>query len=235
MLFLAAILVLVICGILYWLSGCTAPQLLGKAYWSARTDRKVIALTFDDGPIEPTGEILDILKSERVKATFFVLGKRAEKKPEILRRIRREGHEIGNHTWSHAKLIGKSLAFIRDQIERTDAVIRASGYAGPIYFRSPHGAKLFALPWVLKKMGRQHILFDIRPKDWQKPAADIMVQRIMDQIHPGGIVIMHDSPTTAKALKRIIAAVKGLGYEFLTVSDLLAEDGLTAAIPSPSI
>lgn len=234
---LVVFLILMGCGgALYWLKGHTAPQWIGKAYFSIKTNKKIVALTFDDGPSVPfTSDILDILKEEGVKATFFILGKHGSVHPELVQRIYQEGHEIGNHSWSHARLIFKTSAFIRNEIERTDQLIRTLGYTGPLHFRAPYGNKLLMLPWILKSMKRPHILFDVIAKDWEKPPPHIMTQRIMEQLHPGAIILLHDADAdnieedrsmTVQALKAIIEAVRAQGYQFLTISALLKEDDL---------
>lgn len=220
-------------GCLYWLRGHSSPQLIGKAYFSIKTEKKIAALTFDDGPSIPfTGKILDILKEEGIKATFFLLGDHARKHPELVQRIYKEGHEIGNHSWSHARLIFKTSSFIRAEIERTDQLIRDLGYTGPIHFRAPYGNKLLALPWILKSMDRPHILFDVIPKDWELPPPQVITQRVMEQLHPGAIILLHDADEgegdrshTVLALRMIFEDMKKQGYSFLTVSQLLEEHG----------
>ena len=118
-----------------WLKSHRSPQLLGKCFHRVNTSKKVVALTFDDGPSSHTQEILDILRLHNVQATFFLLGKHAEQHPNLVRQIYEEGHDIGNHSFSHEPLIFKSLAFIREEINKTDQIIRLSGYPRTIHFR----------------------------------------------------------------------------------------------------
>ncbi len=212
----------------YWLKGHTAPQLIGEAFFKVNTSKKLVALTFDDGPSLPfTAEILDILKKHNVKATFFVLGGNAEKYPELLKRMYKEGHEIGNHSWSHERLVFKTPKFIKDEIESTDKIIRASGYDGPIHFRAPYGNKLIILPWILKSMNRPHILFDLIAKDWEFPTAQVMTQRVIDGLHPGAIILFHDGggdkSNVVQALDLVIIGIKQRGYELLKINDLIQE------------
>lgn len=219
---------------LYWLKGHASPQLIGRAYFSVQTNKKVVALTFDDGPSVPfTNDILDILKENGVKATFFILGKHAQIYPELVQRIYQEGHEIGNHSWSHERLVFKTPTFICNEIERTDQLIRSLGYAGTIHFRAPYGNKLLILPWILKSMDRPHILFDVIAKDWEEPSPHLITQRIMEQLHPGAIILLHDADgdnttadrsKTVQALQTIIESVRAQGYQFLTISELLRTD-----------
>lgn len=222
---------------IYWLKGHTAPQIFGEAIFSVKTQKKVVALTFDDGPIYPnTNKILDILNMQKVKATFFILGQNAENNLDILKKMYADGHELGNHSWSHEKLIFKTPKFIQNEIGQTDKLIRASGYTGTIHFRAPYGNKLIVLPWILKRMNRPHILFDITAKDWENPSPEEIVERITKQIHPGAIILLHDGivknethenksnenrNNTVEAVNILIHRLKESEYQFLTVSELL--------------
>ncbi len=226
--FLTLIFIAACACCLYWLKGHSAPQLIGQAFFKVNTTEKIIALTFDDGPSPIfTPQILDILKKHIIKATFFVLGEKAQKYPELLKRIYEEGHEIGNHSWSHRRLIFKSPSFIRREILETDRIIREAGYKGPIHFRAPYGNKLIILPWILKTMDRPHILFDIIPKDWELPSPHLISQRVMDELHPGAIILLHDGDgdrsNAVTALDGLIADINKRGYKFLKITDLLRE------------
>lgn len=107
-------------GLFLWLKSHRSPQLFGRCIHRVHTSEKVIALTFDDGPSSHTKEILDVFRLNEVPATFFILGKNAEQFPDLVRQIYEEGHDIGNHSYSHQPLIFKSLAFIQEEIEKTD-------------------------------------------------------------------------------------------------------------------
>lgn len=217
--------------LLYWLKGHSAPQLIGEAIFKVDTFEKVVALTFDDGPsLKFTPKILDVLKKYNVKATFFLLGCNAQKHPDLVRRIYQEGHEIGNHSWSHERLVFKWPSYVRQEIESTDQLIKSLGYAGPINFRAPYGNKLIILPLILKEMGRPHILFDIIPKDWEFPTPQVISQKILEDLHPGAIILLHDAggdmvnadmSSTVQALDLVIPAIKQQGYEFLKIEELL--------------
>jgi peptidoglycan-N-acetylglucosamine deacetylase len=216
-----------------WLKSHRSPQLMGKYFHRVNTSEKVVALTFDDGPSIYTKDILDILRQHDVKATFFILGKNAVQYPLVLRQIHEEGHEIGNHSFSHEPLIFKSLAFIRDEIDKTDRLIRQSGYQGPIHFRAPYGRKLLGLPWILYQTKRIHVLFDVIPDDWASPSVDKIVNRIVEQTKPGSIILCHDGNgdntgedrlQTVQAMPIVIQELKKAGYRFLTITELLKFD-----------
>jgi peptidoglycan/xylan/chitin deacetylase (PgdA/CDA1 family) len=199
----------------------------GHAISSIKTDQKVVALTFDDGPLNPyTSEILDILKKHDIKATFFVVGENVQSHPTLFKRIIDEGHEIGNHTWSHPMLKFKSAAYIRDQIERTDKAIRDQGYTGTTHFRCPYGLRPKALTGVLEDMGKEHILFNVDPTDWRRPPSETIAKRVLNQTHPGSIVLMHDGggkrAHTVEALETVISELSAKGYSFVTVEQMLA-------------
>lgn len=216
-----------------WLKSHRSPQLIGKCIHRIETTEKCVALTFDDGPSCHTQEILDILKVQGVQATFFLLGQNAEKFPSLVKQIYREGHEIGNHSYSHQPFVFKSLAFMRKEIEKTDQIIRQSGYSKTIHFRAPYGRKLIGLPWILYKSKRLHILFDVIPDDWASPGVAAIVNRILTQTKPGSIILCHDGDgdnrgqdrsQTVQAMPIVIQKLRATGYRFVTVSELLEFD-----------
>ncbi len=216
--------------LLLWLKSHRSPQLLGECIHRVDTSEKVVALTFDDGPSFYTEEILDILRLHKAQATFFLLGQNIEQFPVLVQQIYKEGHEIGNHSYSHQPLIFKSCAFIREEIEKTDQLIKKSGYQGIIHFRAPYGRKLIGLAWILYKSKRPHILFDVIPNDWACPGTTTIVNRILAQTKPGSIILFHDGngdnvvqdrSQTVQALPLIIKELKEAGYQFVTISELL--------------
>jgi len=228
--------ILLISGIkgLIWLKSSRAPQIFGVAINRIKTTDKVVAITYDDGPNPPyTDQILQVLHDLDVKATFFVLGKELEKHPEYVEKIASQEHDIGNHSWSHEQLIFKSPTFIKNEIYKTDTLIKSLGYQKAIHFRAPYGRKLFILPWILSSQNRTHILFDVAPDDWECPSVDVIVSRVMQNVKPGSILLFHDGcgddggcndrSQTVQATRIIIEKLTADGYNFLTVSQLLAK------------
>jgi chitin deacetylase len=204
-------------------------QLFGGLVRRVETPEKLVALTFDDGPRSPfTEEVLEILKARGAKATFFVVGDNLQREMDLARRVVREGHELGNHSFSHSRMVFKSLAFCRDEIESTDRLIRQSGHQGPIHFRPPNGKRLLVLPYALSQMGKRSIFMDVEPDSDPQLAknADAMTEHVLGQTRPGSIILLHVENRSRregmKAVPRIVDGLKAKGYRFVTVSELLA-------------
>jgi len=211
----------------YRLMNARGFQVLGEIVPRVATDQPVVALTFDDGPVAPyTEELLRVLDETGVKATFFVTGRSLENFPELGQRLVAAGHELGNHSYSHERMILKSYGFIRDELERTDRLIRVAGYTGEIHFRSPYAKKLFLLPLYLARNGKKNIIADVEPDAVVGTKAASMVEQAVAQASPGSIVILHAENSvrteSLAAVPGIIAGLKQKGYRFVTVSELLA-------------
>ncbi len=204
-------------------------QFFGRLVYHISTPDSVVALTFDDGPTPVyTEEVLNILKSENVKATFFVIGSVVEKHMYEAALIVKNGNELGNHSWSHERMVLKSAIFISKEIEDTDHIIRKVGYKGEIYFRPPYGKKLLMLPWYLSHHNRTTIMWDSEPESYPDIAknAEGITEYILSNAHPGSIILLHamyaSNDATRKALPMIIDGLKKRGYRFVTVSQLLS-------------
>jgi len=204
-------------------------QVLGHLVRRVETATPVVALTFDDGPLPGfTEEILDVLRAEGVRATFFVTGEAVEEHVAQARRIVAEGHELGNHSYSHRRMVGVSYAFVREEIERTDELIRAAGYEGEIHFRPPYSKRLLVLPYYLSRTSRTTILCDVEPEPYPETAdgAEKIVQHVVEQARPGSIILLHvmnaSRSESVRAVPAIIQALRSKGYTFVTVSELLA-------------
>lgn len=212
----------------YRISKSRTFQFFGEIVPRVETSRKAVALTFDDGPtVGPTDEILTILRESGIRATFFVTGAELEQYPEGGRKLVEAGHELGNHSYSHDRMVLKTPGFIRHEIERTDELIRAAGYRGPIHFRPPFGKKLLLLPYYLAKTGRRSITWDLEPDSYPEVAgkAESIVDYVTAKARPGSIILLHvmypSRIESLKSVKGIAAGLKQQGYRFLTVSELL--------------
>lgn len=151
------------CYGLFQLSKARTFQFFGELTASVKTNKKVIAITFDDAPSPYSDEVLKILGARNAKATFYVVGKAMEGYPAQAKEIVRHGHELGNHSYSHRRMVLKSRTFIANEIEMTDRLIRDAGYNGEITFRPPNGKKLFSLPLYLKGQDKKTVMWNIEP------------------------------------------------------------------------
>jgi peptidoglycan/xylan/chitin deacetylase (PgdA/CDA1 family) len=182
-------------------------------------DRRVVALTFDDGPSGYTDGFLDVLRTEHARGTFFEIGQEMPGRAGVMRRILREGSEIGNHTMHHASFPGYS------DLAATSAAIRAATGFRPCLFRPPGGAVDSAVIAAAGSLGMTTVNWDVDPTDWATPGSAAVYERVVGAVRPGSIVVMHDGggdrSGTLAALPRIIETLRGRGYRFATVTGLL--------------
>ncbi len=184
---------------------------------------KAIALTFDDGPSNYTEELLDGLQLYNARATFFVVGKTAEKYPDIVARAYEEGHLIGNHTYSHIDFYKVSLSEIKEDIEKGSAVIESIIGENPLFLRAPYGNINFI---QLKQLNCFFIHWSDSTLDWFREEEDYIYKRIMKKAEDGAIILMHDTrEVTVKAVLRAIPELQKQGYEFVRVDELLSRNG----------
>jgi peptidoglycan/xylan/chitin deacetylase (PgdA/CDA1 family) len=192
-------------------------------------DGNKIALTFDDGPDDNfTAQVLDVLKNSNVKATFFVIGSRAEARPDLVARMVREGHIVGNHSYSHALLTKLSVPNFEKQVEATQSVIkRLAGYE-PRLFRPPYGA--VSEDQVQWAASHQFLIvnWNVDSLDWKGLNAEQVSSNILTSAKAGSIVLQHcgggegeDLSGTVRALPRVIRTLREQGYQFVTVPELL--------------
>ncbi|MFD4637522.1 polysaccharide deacetylase family protein [Lentzea sp. NPDC058436] len=221
------LVVVLIAAVSLWnVSSARTFQFFGDLVARGETGDRLVALTFDDGP-DPAGTqiVLDLLRAEQVPATFFLMGRDLDKHPDLGRQIAEAGHEIGNHTFHHPRMIGVLPGTVAKEIEDTDDRIRRTGYTGDIHFRPPHGKKLFALPHYLKQHHRTTVMWDVEPDSAGTPTAQEIARRTLAETRPGSIILLHpmyaSRDQTRQALKPIITGLKERGYRFLTVSALL--------------
>ena len=210
------------------LSRSRTVQLFGEIVPRVETSEKVVALTFDDGPrADVLQEVLAPLTAANVKATFYLCGAEMQDHPGVAERLLAAGHALGNHSWSHQRMVMKSPSFIRREVEDTDAVIRKAGYTGPITFRAPYCKKLVGLPWYLRQTKRTHVTFDVEPESDPEidGHTDRIVRHVVDRARPGSIILLHPwyrgREATRAAVPAIIAGLKAKGFAFVTIDELL--------------
>lgn len=208
------------------LATTTKFQVLGTMVNRVVTHERAIALTYDDGPNPPyTDQLLEVLERLQVQATFFAIGKNLEKYPQTALRIVASGHELGNHSYSHERMIGKSTSFIKSEIQQTDTLLKKLGVQSNSLFRSPYGVKRLRLPWVLANMSKKNILWNIDPQDYSADTSEAIVDHVVSQSQPGAIILLHDGggdrSLTVAATEKIIEKLRAQGYQFKTVTQLL--------------
>jgi len=198
-----------------------------------KTSKKVVALTFDDGPsLVWTPKILDALKRSGVKATFFMLGNHVEEYPDIARRVAQEGHEIENHTYDHHVLIYYKMDELEKEIKDTERVIKDVTGKTTRYFRPPKAWLTDAEKQKINDMGYKIVLWSLNSKDWVTFHDKQITSYILRNIRPGDIILFHDSGgvfsteggnriQTVKVIPRLVRKLKERGYKFVTISELL--------------
>ena len=210
----------------------------GKNIVRLNTNQRVVALTYDDGPNPPyTDQLLDILAKHNIKATFFLIGNRIERHPETANRIIAEGHQVGNHTYSHPLLGFLPPRYVQRQIERTDALLRQLGITEETVFRAPVLTRFLPVAYVLAKLDRAHISCNVWSWDWttQNPdkITETVLKKTLSSTGAGSIIVLHDGKAenkhanrsgTIKATDRIITALKQEGYRFVRLSDVNSQN-----------
>ncbi len=208
------------------LSNSRRTQLFGELIQRVETTDKVVALTFDDGPTpDDTEAVLKILNDKNVTGTFFLTGRSMYRHPVQTKLIVDAGHQVGNHSWNHNHMWFVNPQEVRDELDDTDKLIRASGYKGSIDFRPPYGKKLVVLPWVLNERGTRTITWDVAPEDFydETQTPKLLHDIVMDTVRPGSIILLHPMngrTKTQEATALIIDSLRKDGYRFVTVEEL---------------
>lgn len=198
--------------------------LFGDSIHRVDTRERVVALTFDDGPHpRHTPRMLDLLDRHQVKATFFMMGRNVERHPDVVLQVLARGHEVGNHSYSHPRLVFMAPGRVRHEISRTDALLRSLGVTGDIHFSPPHGSKFVVLPYVLTQMGKLSVLSDVDVEEWKRPPAAVMVRSALEQVRPGSVMQFHDplGEETLKAVDQVVTRLLAQGYRFERISELI--------------
>ncbi|MEU7859569.1 polysaccharide deacetylase family protein [Nonomuraea sp. NPDC049141] len=195
---------------------------------------KCLALTFDDGPSVYTPKLLDLLKKERVKATFFLVGEQVEKYPSIVRREAAEGHAIGNHTYSHPSLPTLLDNEILDEIHTTQELIQKQTGKLPTMFRPPYGATDDRVLGLAGSQDMSQVLWTGTTLDWKLRNVEKIKAAVFRLAKRDGVILMHDVvPQTVQAMPAIIKELKKHGYHLVTVPTLLRGKGMEAGVSYP--
>ena len=203
--------------------------LLGPSVYRGCRNRRSIALTFDDGPSEGTNQLLEILNQYRTPATFFVCGMNVQRLPGVTRAAAAAGHEIGNHTYSHAALYLRSSRFIASELNAAQSIIAETTGNAPRLFRAPFGARWFGLREAQRQSSLLGVMWTVLGRDWTLPAGRIE-RRVLAGAENGAIICLHDGrrvsanpdiSATLEAVGRLIPVLQSRGFTFETVSQLL--------------
>lgn len=204
----------------------------------APDDRKLIALTFDDGPDgNYTPRVLDILKEHGVHGTFFLVGPQVDRYPDTAKRILDEGHSIGNHTWSHQDVTKLTVKEVSEQIDKTQQAIADVTDFTPVLMRAPYGAISDTLIDALHGRGMSHVYWTIDTRDWAGTSVAEMQKNVLKHATPGAIVLMHSFGGRKNALEHtlallplIIDELSAQGYELVTVDEMIEAGQASAAV-----
>lgn len=197
-----------------------------EIYRHKENTQKKIALTFDDGPHPRyTPEILEILDTYGIKATFFVVGENAEHYPDTLEEVIRRGHEVGNHTYTHPHLIRENYTGLVEEIWRCESAIYRFGECRTKYFRPPEGLVDTDVRVAASKLGYSVILWNIDTRDWAHTPPAKIAANVLSHVHSGDIILMHDyighNSPTPEALRLILPELLAQGYTFVRISELI--------------
>jgi len=203
-------------------------QLFGALVAEARPRERIVALTLDDGPVATVVDsLIDVLRAHDARATFFLTGHELAEAPEAGTKLVAAGHELGNHTDTHRRMILVTPGRVRAEVERTDSLLRAAGQRGPIWFRPPFGYKLVGLPRYLASTGRTTVMWSIEPDSYRDVAESSsgIVRHVLDRVRPGSIIILHpwyaSRRTSREAIGPLVDSLHARGYRVETVGTLL--------------
>jgi peptidoglycan-N-acetylglucosamine deacetylase len=207
----------------------------GRTFTGLARGTKKLSLTYDDGPNDPhTLRLLEVLDKHNVRATFFLIGRYVQRRPEIVREIVKAGHVIGNHTFTHPLLIFKSAAEVRQELSECrraleDATAGNSNLISNL-FRPPFGGRRPAVLRIARELGLEPVMWNVTGYDWNAPPSAVIEQKVGKQIRGGDVILLHDGghkemgadrSQTVLATDRLLARYKSEGYELVTISQMM--------------
>jgi peptidoglycan/xylan/chitin deacetylase (PgdA/CDA1 family) len=219
-------------------------QWFGRTFTGLDTGAREIALTYDDGPNDPcTLRLLEVLARHHARATFFLIGRFVQQRPDIVRDIVKAGHAIGNHTYTHPALVFRGSGETQSEIQRCQqAIFDACGVQANI-FRPPFGSRRPGTFAIVRELGLEPIMWNATGYDWDAPPAEKIVQNVSRKMHGGAVVLLHDGSHLAMggdraqtiiASDQLLARYKSAGYSFVAIPEMTAQDGRAVHAPLPS-
>jgi peptidoglycan-N-acetylglucosamine deacetylase len=216
-------------------------QWFGQTFTGLDRQSKQLALTYDDGPNDPhTLRLLEVLARHDVRATFFLIGRYVQHRPDIVREIVKAGHTIGNHTFNHPLLIFKSAAEVRNQLEACRSALNDAIGEHSNLFRPPFGGRRPSVLQIARQLGMQPVMWNVTGYDWNAPSAEYIETKVSSRVLGGNVILLHDGghlqmgadrSHTVEASDRLINRYKNEGYEFLTVPQMMKSAEGSAALP----
>ena len=206
-------------------------QWFGRTFTGLARGSKQLALTYDDGPNDPhTQRLLEVLARHSVHATFFLIGRYVQQRPDIVRELVKAGHVIGNHTFTHPLLIFKSGRELRTQLENCERALTDAVGEHSNLFRPPFGGRRPAVMRIARHMGLEPIMWNVTGYDWNAPSVEHIERKVTSQVRGGDVILLHDGghrefgadrSFTITATDRLISRYKAEGYEFVTVPAMM--------------
>jgi len=206
-------------------------QWFGRTFIGLARGSRQVALTYDDGPNDPyTLRFLEVLARHNVKATFFLIGRYVQQRPDIVRELVNAGHTVGNHTFSHPLLTFQSADAIRGQMIRCKTALAEAVGEHSNLFRPPFGGRRPAVLGIARELQLEPVMWNVTGYDWNAPSADYIEQKVARKIRGGDVILLHDGghkamgadrSHTVAATERIIARCKSQGFEFVTVPQMM--------------
>lgn len=216
-------------AVVYYATYAVRSQVLGQTIWRGNTERALVALTFDDGPSPDTPVVLDVLKAHNLKATFFMIGQAVEQFPQVARRIVAEGHEIGNHSYSHPIYLFRTAGETSRQLEQAQGVLEQTTGVRPSLSRPPCGVRTRAYFGATQRLGLRTVQWDVAGFDWKQLSAEQIADNVLKGAQAGSIILLHDGDSTNKhdrrqtiaALPRIIEGLSTRGLRIAPLAEVL--------------
>jgi peptidoglycan-N-acetylglucosamine deacetylase len=208
-------------------------QWFGRTFAGLGRGSKQLALTYDDGPNDPhTLRLLEVLARHHVQATFFLIGRYVEQRPDIVRDLVKAGHVVGNHTFTHPLLIFKSERELRTQLDKCDRALTNAVGEHSNLFRPPFGGRRPAVLRVARQRGLEPIMWNVTGYDWNAPSAEHIERKVTSQVRGGNVILLHDGghrdfgadrSYTVAATDRLISRYQAEGYEFVTIPQMMGK------------